>query len=481
MTRAAVSSVFCALIVLLFMATPSRAELPEFTDLAEKAGPAVVNIATVKTVDTSEQLKNFFRFHGPEGQGQLDDFFEQFERFFGDRFGGERQESSLGSGFIVSADGFIVTNNHVVENADEVKVNLQGPEGEEESYDAEIVGRDIETDLAVLKIETERELPTLTWGDSDAMRIGQWVVAIGNPFGLDHSVTAGIVSAKGRVIGSGPFDDFIQTDASINPGNSGGPLLNMSGEVIGINSAIVAAGQGIGFAIPSAMARRVIAQIKTGKPMERGWIGVTIQDVDEDTATALNMDEARGALVADVMEGEPADKAGMKTGDVILTVNGKDVADASELLRAIAAIKPGEQAELEVWRKGKVSTLTLTLGQRDAERLAEGIRPEPEEAPGAEARAEAYGLTLQPVPESMARELGINKGLGLLVSDVASGTPATKAEIQPGDVILEVNQKPVSNMEKFNAILGSEGKEKGVVLLLLNRQGRNIFRSMAVE
>ncbi|TVM15890.1 peptidase [Oceanidesulfovibrio indonesiensis] len=479
MTRAAVSSVICALCAMLLLAAPARAELPEFTELAENAGPAVVNIATVKTVDTSERLKDFFRFHGPEDKFR--DFFDQFERFFGDRFGGERQESSLGSGFIISEDGFIVTNNHVVEGAEEVKVNLQNPEGDEESYDATVVGRDIETDLAVLKIEVERNLPTLTWGDSDAMRIGQWVVAIGNPFGLDHSVTAGIVSAKGRVIGSGPFDDFIQTDASINPGNSGGPLLNMAGEVIGINTAIVASGQGIGFAIPSSMAMRVIAQIKTGKPMERGWIGVTIQDVDEDMATALDMDEARGALVADVMEGEPADKAGMKSGDVILAVNGEEVADASGLLKAIAGIKPGEQAELEVWRKGKRINLTATLGQRDAERLAEGMQPESDDESAPDARAEAYGLTLQPVPEGMARELGIDKNLGLLVRDVASGTPAMNAEIQPGDVILEVNQKPVSDVEKFNAILGSEGKEKGVVLLLLNRQGRNLFRSMVVE
>ncbi|TVM28186.1 trypsin-like peptidase domain-containing protein, partial [Oceanidesulfovibrio marinus] len=195
--------------------------------------------------------------------GRFDDFFDQFERFFGARFrGGARQERSLGSGFIISPEGFIATNNHVVEGGDEVKVNLQF-KGKEESYDATVVGRDQETDLAVLKIDTEHELPTLQWGDSDIMKIGQWVVAIGNPFGLDHSVTAGIISAKGRVIGSGPFDDFIQTDASINPGNSGGPLLNMQGEVIGINSAIVASGQGIGFAIPSNMARRVIAQIRT--------------------------------------------------------------------------------------------------------------------------------------------------------------------------------------------------------------------------
>ncbi|MFW5735323.1 MAG: PDZ domain-containing protein, partial [Oceanidesulfovibrio sp.] len=301
------------------------------------------------------------------------------------------------------------------------------------------------------------------------------------PFGLDHSVTAGIISAKGRVIGSGPFDDFIQTDASINPGNSGGPLLNMQGQVIGINTAIVTSGQGIGFAIPSVMAKRVIAQLKTGKPLQRGWIGVTIQDVDEDTAKALDLDEARGALVSDVMEGEPADTAGIKTGDVILAVNRQDVADASELLKAIAAIQPGDTAELRIWRKGKTRTLKITLGRRDAERLANGMRPAPDEDSGAAAKAEAYGLTLQPVPEAMARELGIDKDLGLLVSNVEDGTPAMDAQIQPGDVILEVNQKPVADVEKFNDILNSEGKDKGVVLILLNRQGRNLFRSMALE
>ncbi|WP_167512373.1 DegQ family serine endoprotease [Oceanidesulfovibrio marinus] len=479
MIRAAVAHTVCALFALILLAAPARAELPEFTTLAESTGPAVVNIATVKTVNTSEQLKDFFQFH--DRDGRFDDFFDQFERFFGDRFrGGERQERSLGSGFIISPDGFIATNNHVVEGADEVKVNLQF-KGKEESYDATVVGRDQETDLAVLKIDTEHELPTLQWGDSDIMKIGQWVVAIGNPFGLDHSVTAGIISAKGRVIGSGPFDDFIQTDASINPGNSGGPLLNMQGEVIGINSAIVASGQGIGFAIPSNMARRVIAQIRTGKPMQRGWIGVTIQDVDENTAKALDMDEASGALISSVMEGEPAANAGMKTGDVIKAVNGKEVADASELLKAIAALKPGEKAELTVWRKGDTLNLTVTLGQRDAERIAGGLdnnQPGDQTAP---AEAEAYGLTLQPVPDQMASQLGIAKNLGLLVTDVQDATPAMNAEIQPGDVILEVNQKPISTVDKFNAILDSEGKDKGVVLLLLNRQGRNLFRSMVVE
>ncbi len=479
---------FCALLVVLCCVlswTPPHAaavEFSRFSELAEKTGPAVVNIATMRRVSPSDDLREMLPFR--DDNPQMERFFDEFERFFGENFrqpGRERQERSQGSGFIITEDGLVVTNNHVVEDADEVIVNLQGPGGAEESYTAEVVGRDRETDLAVLKIEVDRPLPTLTWGDSDAMRIGEWVVAIGNPFGLDHSVTAGIVSAKGRVLGSGPYDDFIQTDASINPGNSGGPLLNLEGEVIGINTAIVASGQGIGFAIPSRMARKVIAQIKEGETVQRGWLGVSIQDVDKDVATALDLPEARGALVVNVLQGEPADKAGLEAGDVILSIEGKPVEDTASLLRVVANFPPGAQVAIEIWRRGQQETLQATLGQRDTQRLAAQEEEETPQETEPAAKADAFGLVLTPVDENAARRMDLPEPQGLLVLDVEAGSLADDAELRPDDVILEVNQKPVNDVEAFEDILRRDARDKGVALLLLVRDGRNLFRSLRVQ
>ena len=312
---------------------------------------------------------------------------------------------SLGSGFVLSADGYIVTNNHVVENADSIKVNLRADGNGEVSYDAEVVGTDKETDLALLKIKADVSLPHLSFGDSDALKVGQWVMAIGNPFGLDHTVTAGIVSAKGRTIGAGPYDNFIQTDASINPGNSGGPLLNMDGEVIGINTAIIATGQGIGFAIPSRLARQVIDQLKEYKTVKRGWLGVSIQDVDANAAKALDLKEAKGALVSSVNPGDPADKSGIKAGDVIVALDGVEVEDASDLTRKIGDLLPGEKVRVKVWRKGKARELTLVLGERNAERVAKahsgGAPEEPSEG--------ILGLSVRPVTESEAQALELDE------------------------------------------------------------------------
>lgn len=447
------------------LAGAAHAQLPEFTDLAEKAGSAVVNINTVKTVDTDQRQRLFDQFR--DRGGPFQDFFENFERFFQQQ---PRTQRSLGSGFILSADGFIVTNNHVIEGADEVHVTLQG----EENYKAEIVGRDPDTDLALLKIDPDNKLPTLKFGDSEKMRIGEWVVAIGNPFGLDHSVTAGIISAKGRIIGAGPYDDFIQTDASINPGNSGGPLLNMDGEVIGINTAIVAAGQGIGFAVPSNMAQRIIEQLKSGEKIRRGWLGVSIQNLDKDMAKALGLDEPRGALVANAMPGEPAARAGVKTGDVILAVNGENVKDTNELLRKVAAIKPGQKVRLTIWRNQGSRQIDVTLGERDSERLAEGRAPSMQPDGGSKSE---IGLTMRPVTDREAQALGLDSPQGLLVTDVAADSPAGMANIAPGDVIMEINQQAISTVGEFEKVI-EESSEKGVVIVLLKRRGQNIFRTI---
>ena len=447
--------------------------LPDFTELAGNAGKAVVNISTVKHAKTSDK-KQLRRFFDGREQGPLKDFFNQFEEFFGERMR-PREQRSLGSGFIISEDGYIVTNNHVIEGADEVKVNLQGLNGAGDSFDAQVVGSDKETDLALLKIEVDKKLPALAFGDSDKLRVGQWALAIGNPFGLDHTVTAGIISAKGRTIGAGPYDNFLQTDASINPGNSGGPLLNLDGEVIGINTAIIASGQGIGFAIPSSMAKEVISQLKSYKKVRRGWIGVTIQNVDENTARALGMDTPEGALVAGVQPGDPADKGGVKTGDVIVGVDGQSIEDASDLTRKIGGLLPGTSLELSVWRKGRIRKLTVVLEERNLERLAEVQG-------GAEATTTALlGLDVRPLTNEEATALEMDHSTGLLVVDMAEDSLAGRHGVRPGDVILEANGKGVNSVGEFETVLEKDAKSKGVVMLLLKRQRQTMFRTIPLE
>ena len=459
--------------LLAYAAMATAAALPDFADLAEATGKAVVNISTVKTVKGSERLRDMFRQQHPRG-GPFDEFFDQFDKFFNQQQPSKPQKQrSLGSGFIISDDGYIVTNNHVIADADEISINLQG---HEDSLPATIVGRDPETDLALIKVENKSKLPFLEFGDSDTMRVGQWVLAIGNPFGLGHTVTAGIISAKGRVIGAGPFDDFLQTDASINPGNSGGPLLSMDGKVVGINSAIVASGQGIGFAVPSSLAKSVIAQLREHKSVQRGWLGVSIQDVDENAAKALGLTEPKGALISSVMPGEPGDKAGIKTGDVILKVGGADVADAGELLKAIAKLTPGQKVELTVWRKGKTVDVSATLGERNTEKLAKQ-QQEGEAAPD-EAVASELGMSLRPLTEQEASALGLEKPEGLLVAGVEDGSKAETADVRPGDVILEANQQAVNSVEEFKKVLSGDAAQKGVIMLLVKRQGQNIFRTI---
>ena len=462
-----------AMIVLclgLCLPAQARVNLPDFSALAETAGAAVVNLSTVRSVNTEDKLRDFLKNH-PRG-GQFEDFLDQFQRRFKEEAPSKRQRS-MGSGFIISKDGFIVTNNHVVEDAEEIKVQLRG---KDKPLTAKVVGRDPELDLAVVKIENGGDLPFLEFGDSEALKVGAWVVAIGNPFGLNSTVTAGILSAKGRVIGAGPFDNFLQTDASINPGNSGGPLLDLDGKVVGINTAIVASGQGIGFAIPSNMAASVIADLREHKEIQRGWLGVSIQDVDENAAKALGMDEAKGALITSVMEGEPAAKAGVQVGDVITSVGGHEVKDAAAMLRAVAANRPGSKTELGIWRKGKPLTLTATLGQRDAAKLgAAKNEAEPESKP-----ASLVGLALRPLKPEEARAAGVPVGKGLLVAEVEPGSPAGDAEVKAGDVLLEANQTPVNSMADFNKVIEGDARKKGVVLLLLKRGQQNLFRAVAL-
>ncbi|HDQ39850.1 MAG TPA: DegQ family serine endoprotease [Desulfonatronum sp.] len=454
--------------LVIFLGTGfAQARLPEFTELAENAAPAVVNISTVRIVSGGDEFRRFFSPFQRRGT-PFDDFFEQFERFFGDQAPSRRQQS-LGSGFIISRDGFIVTNNHVIKDADEISVNLLGVNT---PFRAEVVGRDPETDLALLKIEADRVLPVLEFGDSDNSKVGQWVVAIGNPFGLAHTVTAGIVSAKGRIIGSGPYDDFIQTDASINPGNSGGPLLDMNGKVIGINTAIVASGQGIGFAIPSNMANSIIDQLQQNKMVQRGWLGVTIQELDDNAAKALGLDEVKGALIAEAIPGEPAANAGIRSGDVVVSINGQAIEDSNALLRVVAQQTPGDKVQVEVIRQGKKRAFTVTLGTRDTERLAQ------RGTPGAPEHETTLGISLRPLNEQEARAMGMERPQGLLVTSVEADSDAARSDVRAGDVVLEANQQPVNSIADFQKVLREDAAEKGVIMLLIRRQSQSIFRTI---
>lgn len=324
-----------------------------FADLAEKVKPAVVNISTETTVRIpGNPDRHFFGF---EEEGPFGDFFK---RFFGDIPDRELKQQSLGSGFIIDKEGYIITNNHVVEGAEEIRVKL----ADKREFKARVVGRDPKTDIALLKISSVfKDLPTLQLGDSDKIRVGDWVLAIGNPFGLEHTVTQGIISATGRVIGSGPYDNFLQTDAPINPGNSGGPLINLKGEIIGINTAIIASGQGIGFTIPSNMGKSIITQLKEKRKVTRGCIGVSIQTLTPELAHSFGLKEPKDALVADVESGGPADIAEIKRGDIIISFNGKEIREMSDLPKIVAETPIGKTVAVKIMRNGKEKVLRITI------------------------------------------------------------------------------------------------------------------------
>jgi serine protease Do len=376
----------------------------------------------------------------------------------------ERTLPSLGTGFAISADGYIITNDHVVAEVDKIEVHFM----EGEVLEAEVVGRDPKTDVALIRVETEEELPFLPLGDSDSMRPGDWVVAIGNPFGLAHTVTAGIVSAKHRVINTDPdprrFDDFIQTDAAINPGNSGGPLINLKGEVVGIATAINPRANTIGFAVPVNIAKQILPQLRTTGRVSRGWLGVYIQAIDEDTAELLGLKDRKGALVSKVEPGAPADQAGVERGDVIVEFDGKTVDKMDELPRIVAATPVGSKVELKALRKGKKKSFSVELGELEpGERLASTAH---EEVPG------AYGLQVQNISPDVAEHLKLEDLDGVLITAVEPGSPAEAAGLRRGDVILEVNQSAVSDVGQFSTAI--KGSEKGA-LLLVRRGNAEIF------
>ena len=429
-----------------------------FTDIALAVSPAVVNIRTEKVVKGGGPV--FRHFQNPFGED--DPFRDFFEKFFGDVPRREFKQRSLGSGFCIDKDGFIVTNNHVVENADEIKVKLKN--GKE--YDAKIVGRDAKTDIALIKVKSWKGFKTVKLGDSDDLKVGEWVVAIGSPFGLEHTVTAGIVSAKGRVIGSGPYDDFIQTDASINPGNSGGPLINMQGEVVGINTAIFSrtgGNVGIGFAIPISLARGIVDQLKTSGTVTRGWLGVSIQDLTPDLADYYGVKDGKGALVGEVFEGDPADKAGIKPKDVIIEVDGDKIEDSRQLSQKVAGIPVGGKTTLKVVRGGKERTFTVKIAKRTEDKEDLAMKQPKEETD--------LGMTVSTLTRELARQYDISEDDGVVVVSVEQGGPADKADVQAGDLILEIDHKPIKTVEDYQLQVDKVKKDETVSLLVKRRRG----------
>lgn len=458
--------------------------LPNIADLVEKLLPAVVEISVVSKVAGNEAT----------GMPQIPDdspfkdFFDEFlkrkqqqgtpDRKPGDQGDNttpppdDRTVNSMGSGFIIDATGLIVTNNHVVEGADTIQVHMQ----DGTIMKAELVGRDPKTDLAVIRVKPDKALPTVGFGDSDKLRIGEWVTAIGNPFGLGGSVSLGIVSARNRDINAGPYDDYIQTDAAINKGNSGGPLFNLNGEVVGINTAIFSpsgGSVGIGFSVPSNTAKSVIAQLEKFGETRRGWLGVKIQTVTPDIAESMGLDKPRGALVADVTTGSPSDKAGIDAGDVIVQFDGRTIADSKELPRVVGETEVGKEVSVKVIRDGKEMDVKVTLGRlEDGEKIvAKQDTAKPAPAP---ATITILGMTVSEfTPELRSKFKSDEKIAGALVTEVAKEGPAVDKGIEAGDVILEAGGKPVTSSGDVSAAIEGATKDgKASVLLLIAKAGK---------
>ena len=434
----------------------TRMELPDFVTLSKQVRPLVVHISSRPSVSGAGRLRE----EGPFG--------EFWQRFFGERFPRGPVPSprrSVGSGFIVDPSGYILTNDHVVEDEDELTVKLS--DGSE--HRARVAGRDPKTDIALIKIDVDRKLPVVRLGDSAALEVGEWVLAIGNPFGLEHTVTSGIVSAKGRRIGAGPYDDFIQTDASINPGNSGGPLINLRGEVVGVNTAIFSRGGGnigIGFAIPINLVKGLLPQLKDKGKVTRGWLGVLIEDVNAETAEALGMSESRGALVANVTQNSPAEAAGVRVGDIIVVFGGAAINKSSDLSLMVARTSVGKAVDVTVVRDRQPVSLTVRIGRlRDDETVV------------ALEHGNELGLTVREMPRPFTGRPGTQGREGVVVTEVESGSPAEQAGIRAGDVILEIDRKPISGVQDFRQVVGALTKGSGI-LFLVRRDDTTLFLAL---
>lgn len=434
------------------LAVLDGARPPSFAAIAKKTMPVVVNISTASQ-------------RSPRA-GSNDPLEEFFSRFFGEAPPRENNQRSLGSGILISKDGEILTNYHVVRSADTIKVKL----ADQSEHEARLIGKDDRTDLALIKVrKSGGNMPFAKLGASAQLEVGDWVMAIGNPFGLEHTVTAGIVSAKGRVIGAGPYDNFIQTDASINPGNSGGPLINAAGEVIGVNSAIFSqsgGNVGIGFAIPIDLAKKVAEQLRKNGRVVRGWLGVRAQDVTVTMAQSLGLTRspAEMAVVTEVTEGSPAAEAGIKTGDIIVEFNGKPVPRSHDFPGVIADTAPGQRITLKIVREKKEQTVAVKIGELADEDPNQQL----------EARDPELGLRVQRITPEGARRLGLSSSRGVLVMEVQPGSPADQVGIEPADVIREVNQRPVTNVKEFERAT-RQGRRGDRILLLVQRGDNAVF------
>lgn len=458
-----------------------------FADTVENLLPAVVNISTTQKIESMPHLQEIPDMpQFPEGS-PFEDFFEEFMHRRGP--GMEMQpEASLGSGFVIDAEkGYIVTNYHVIRDAEDIQVTFQ----DEETLEATLIGNDEKTDLAVLQVKTKKKLTAIEFGDSDVLRVGDWIIAIGNPFGLGGTVTAGIVSARARDINAGPYDDFIQTDASINRGNSGGPMFNVEGKIIGINTAIFSpsgGSVGIGFAIPSALAQPVIDQIIKYGRTRRGWLGVRIQQVTDEIAESLGLKKTTGALVASVTKDGPAEAAGLKAGDIILKFNGQKVSEMRELPRIVAETPIESAAKVTYWRDGKEHTSSVKIGELEkAEEdglLVTGSKDidEPEEEENG-TEIDAIGLALQPLTSQTRRTYGIDSDItGTVVTNITQGSEAAQKGLYEGDVIVEINQQPIDKPETaVKAIEKAEKAGRNSVLLLINREGDSRFLALKLK
>ena len=456
-----------ALALVIFTAGTHAKDLPDFTQLVEKQGAAVVNISTTQMVRGHPGLPQF------PGLSEDDPFYDFFRRFQPPQQKGPREQrsTSLGSGFIISADGYILTNAHVVDGAEEVTVRLT----DKQEFKAKVIGTDRRTDVALVKIEATG-LPKVTIGNPEQLKVGEWVAAIGSPFGFDNSVTAGIVSAKGRALPQESYVPFIQTDAAINPGNSGGPLFNLKGEVVGVNSQIYSRSggyMGLAFAIPIDVAMDIANQLKAGGKVSRGWLGVVIQEVSKDLAESFGLSKPAGALVSSVEKNSPADKAGIEVSDVIQKFDGKPVESSSDLPRLVGATKAGKKVAVQVWRKGAAKELMLTVGDMPAEKIAQSGRSGGKSAKAATNR---LGLALSELSEAQLKELKISHGL--LVEDVEG--QAARVGIQRSDVIMSLNNKDVKTLEQFNQLLAQY--KPGNSFALLVRRGNNaLFVPLRME
>ena len=444
-----------------------------FVEIAKKQNPAVVNVSTKAKAETAH--KNFRVPRPGPGQNKSPDPFRNFyDRFFGER-PNQRPKRGMGSGFVIDKEGHILTNYHVIEGADEIVVILDD-NGTEKEYTATLVGSDPKTDIALIKINREsgdnKDFPFLRLGSSENLEVGEWVVAIGNPFGLSHTVTVGVVSALGRSIGAGPYDEFIQTDASINPGNSGGPLINIEGDVIGINTAIISGNTGgnvgIGFAIPIDIAKGILKDLRERGTVTRGWLGVMIQKITPDLAKSFGLSQSEGALVGDVIPDGPAAKGGVKRGDVIVMFDGQQVKDMEDLPKIVAATRPNSVVDVEVIRDG--SRMTLSVSIELLEDSQETVV----------AKADPLGLQVQDITEELAQSLKLESVEGVLVSDVTAGNAAAEAGIRRGDVISEMNRSIVKDMRDYQNLMASVQKGSSV-LFLVKRGGSTIYIAVKVE